>query len=141
MIVYFLECRSPLGMADRSIKDWQITTSGVIKGNSSYGWQARLKQDIPQWGGWCLDNSGGKKDEKNYDQYIQIDLLSLTKVAGIATQGRECLGGEYVRDYKIFYRRDGEAWDFYGEVSSIEILKFKLAGTYPCKPRYVIIRT
>ena len=116
MIVYYLECVSSLGMADGRIKYSQITTSSVLKGKSPYGWQARLNQDIPQWGAWCPDNSGGKSDEKNYDQYIQIDLLNLTKITGIATQGREYSGGrEYVKDYKISYRRDGGVWYLYRE--------------------------
>ena len=114
--VYHLECVSPLGMADRRIKDSQITTSSVLKDRSPYGWQARLNQNIPPWGAWCPDISGGKKNEKNYDQYIQTDLLNLTKITGIGTQGRQYLGGtEYVRDYKISYRRDGGGWYFYQE--------------------------
>ena len=103
-------------MEDRRIKDSQITTSSVLKGRSPYGWQARLNQNIPPWGAWCPDIVGGKKNETNYDQYIQIDLLNLTKITGIATQGREHAGGrEFVRDYKISYRRDGGIWNFYQE--------------------------
>ena len=116
-------------MENGRIKNSQITTSSVLKGLSPYGWQARLKQDIPNWGGWCPDITGGKKNEMNYDQYIQIDLLNLTKITGIATQGREHSGGrEYVRDYKISYERDGGEWNFYQEkdqtvkVNLIEIL-------------------
>ena len=116
MIVYYLECVSPLGMADHRIKDSQITTSSVLKGRSPHGWQARLNQNIPPWGAWCPDISGGKINETNYDQYIQIDLLTLTKITGIATQERQYLGGrEYVKDYKIWYRRDGGIWNFYKE--------------------------
>ena len=116
MIVYYLECISSLGMEDGRIKDSQITTSSVLKGRSPYGYQARLNQNIPPWGAWCPDNSEGKINEWNYDQYIQIDLLNLTKITAIATQGRQYLGGrEYVRDYKISYRRDGGVWNFYQE--------------------------
>ncbi len=96
------ECISLLGMADRTIKDSQITTSSVQ--HTAYGWQARLHQNIPNWGAWCPDVSGGSKTKRNYDQYIQIDLLKLTKITRIATQGREYAGGkEYVKDYKISY--------------------------------------
>ena len=117
-------------MADRRINDSQITTSSVIEGRSPYGWQARLNQNIQPWGGWCPDvDVGGKINKKNYDQYIQIDLLNLTKITGIATQGREYLTGrEYVEDYKISYKRDGGVWHFYQErnqtvkVNLIEIL-------------------
>ena len=116
MCATYLGCLSPLGMEDFRIKDSQITTSSVLDGTTAYGWQARLNQNIGDWGAWCPDGSGGKTTEKNYDQYIQIDLLKLTKITGIATQGRQYLGGrEYPRDYKISYRRDGGAWYFYRE--------------------------
>ena len=116
-------------MADHRIKDSQITTSSVLKGRSPHGYQARLNQNIPPWGAWCPDISGGRKNEMIYDQYIQIDLLNLAKITGIATQGRQHLGGiEYVRGYKISYRRDGGVWNFYRgkdqgvKVNLIEIL-------------------
>ena len=119
-------------MEDGRIKDSQITTSSVLEGGTPYGGQARLNHNIPAWGGWCPDITGGKRSEKNYDQYIQIDLLNLTKITGIATQGREFFGGiEYVRDYKISYRtEDGGVWDFYRgkdqtvKVNLIEFLRF-----------------
>jgi hypothetical protein len=99
-------------MADGRIKDSQITVTSVI--GTAYGRQARLRQNIPDWGAWCADVSGGKIREKNYDQYIQIDLLNLTNVTRIATQGREYNGGtEWVKDYKIQYRKDGGVWYFY----------------------------
>ena len=116
-------------MKDGRIKDSQITTSSVLKGKSPYGWQARLSKNIAPWGAWCPDNIGGSGTERNYDQYIQIDLLNVTKITKIATQGRQYLEGkEYVKDYKISYRRDGGAWDFYRgkdqtvKVNSINIL-------------------
>ena len=111
--VYYLECTSPLGMADRSkIKDSQITTSSVFR--TAYGWQARLRQNIPPWGAWCANVSGGSKTKRNYDQYIQIDLLKLTYITRIATQGREHnRGQEYVKDYKLSYSKDSLNWIFY----------------------------
>ena len=100
-------------MADRTIKDSQITTSGVLKGITAYGWQARLHQNIPNWGAWCVDVSGGSQTKKNYDQYIQIDLLNLTNITRIATQGRQYNGGrEYAKDYKISYSKDSLNWIF-----------------------------
>ena len=116
-------------MEDGSIKNSQITTSSVLKDRTPYGWQARLNKNIPHWGAWCPDISGGKKNERNYDQYIQIDLLNLTRITRIATQGRQHSGAvEYSRDYKISYRRDGGVWNFYKgkdqtvKVNSINIL-------------------
>ena len=118
-------------MEDFRIKDSQITTSSVLNGTTAYGWQARLNQNIRDWGAWCPDSSGGKITEKNYDQYIQIDLLNLTKITRIATQERELSKTiEYVRDYKISYKRDGGVWNFYreknqtGKVNLIVKLRF-----------------
>ena len=103
-------------MEDGRIKDSQITASSVLKGKSPYAWLARLNQNIKYWGAWCPDITGGKINEKNYDQYIQIDLLNLTKITGIATQGRSYSGGrEYARDYKISCRKDGGIWNLYQE--------------------------
>ena len=115
-------------MEDGRMNDSQITASSVLKGKSPHPWLARLNKSIPHWGAWCPDITGGNKTGKNYDQYIQIDLLNLTKITGIATQGRSYNGGkEFARDYKISYRRDGGIWNFYQEndesVNLIEILK------------------
>ena len=133
MMLYYLECVSPLGMEDGRIKDSQITNSSVFKGRSSYVWQARLNHSIPPWDGWCPDTSGstsgGKINGKNYDQYIQIDLLTLTKITRIATQGREYLvGREYARDYIVSYRRDGGVWNFYREKD--QTVKVNLTNWY-----------
>jgi hypothetical protein len=101
-------------MADRGIKDSQITVSSFVK--KAYGGQARLRQNIPDWGAWCPNVSGGKIREKTYDQYIQIDLVNLTKITRIATQGREYnRGREWAKDYKLSYRKDGAAWHYYQE--------------------------
>ena len=134
MIVYYLECVSALGMEDRRIKDSQITTSSVLKDKSPYGYQARLNQSILPWGGWCPDVSGGKIYERSYDQYIEIDLLNLTRITGIATQGREYSGGrEYVKNYKISYRRDIErVWNFYQEKD--QTVKVNLTNPLKFKP-------
>ena len=101
-------------MENGQINNSQITTSSVLEKRTPYGYQARLNQNIPAWGAWCPDVSEGKMNEKNYDQYIQIDLLNLTKITGIATQGRVFSNGrEYAKDYKISYRRYGGVWNFY----------------------------
>ncbi|CAB4041867.1 Hypothetical predicted protein, partial [Paramuricea clavata] len=99
-------------MADGRIKDSQITVTSVLI--TAYGRLARLRQNIPNWGAWCPVVSGGSRSYRNYDQHILIDLLNLTKITGIATQGRQYNGGrEKVKDYKLSYRKDGGAWHFY----------------------------
>ena len=136
--MHYLECRSPLGMENDRIKDSQIQTSSVLKNRTTHGWQARLNRNVRKWGGWCLDNSGGSH-QKMYDQYIQIDLVNITKVTGIATQGRsEHLGGrEYPRDYKISYSKDGEKWNFFrGKDEAVKVNRIWLRffmQIYLCK--------
>jgi hypothetical protein len=113
-------------MADGRIKDSQITVSGFLK--TADGGQARLRQNIPDWGAWCVDVSGGKIRDKNYDQHIQIDLLNLTKITRIATQGREYNGGtERVKDYKLLYRKDGGQWHYYrGKDQAVKVNLIKM---------------
>jgi hypothetical protein len=113
-IVLFLECKSSLGMEDGRIKDSQINVTSFIR--TAYGKQARLRRNMPYWGAWCPNMTGMSMREGNYDQYIQIDLLNLTKITRIATQGREYnRGREWAKDYKLSYRKDGAAWHYYQE--------------------------
>ena len=127
-------------MEDGRIKDSQITASSVIKRKSPHPWLARLNRNIPQWGAWCPDITGGMIQEKNYDQYIQIDLLNLTKITGIATQGRSG-GMEYAKDYKISYSRDCGIWYFYGgknqtvKVNFVNILNLFVLVHASVKPK------
>ena len=73
-------------------------------------------------------------NEMNYDQFIRIDLLNLTKITGIATQGREHLKGrEYARDYKISYSRDGGVWDFYGKKMKVKACEGKFDRNFAMK--------
>ena len=114
MIAYALGCVSPLGMEDNRINDTQIMASSVRVNSTANGTHARLRQNITQWGAWCPDVSGGSRTELNYDQYIQIDLLTLTKISRIATQGREHAGGkEWVKYFQISYSRNDGVWNFY----------------------------
>lgn len=107
-------------MANRRIKDDQITTSGYML--NAEGYQARLRQNIPPWGAWCVDNKNGKPYEPSYDQYIQIDLLKVTKITKVATQGRQYARGiEFVRDYKIRFSVDGVTWIFYKDAAGKEV--------------------
>ena len=114
-------------MEDGRIKDSQITTSGVARGTTAYGWQARLKRNRAGYGAWCAYVKGGSKPERNYDQYIQIDLLNMKTITGIATQGREYSGGtQYVKNYKISYSKDSRNWIFYKEKDLMSTDKTKV---------------
>ena len=126
--MYCLECKSPLGMEDGRIKDSQITTTGVAIRTTARGWQARLNRSIPKYGAWCAYVSGGSISERNYDQYIQIDLVNMMTTTGIATQGRERSGGrECVKDYKISYSKDSLNWIFYKEKDLMSTNKTKVS--------------
>ena len=103
-------------MEDGRIKDSQITTTGVATGTEAYGANARLNKNISPYGAWCAYVDAGSDTAKKYDQYIQIDLLNLTIVTGIATQGLEYRNQtRYVKDYKISYSTDSRKWIFYRE--------------------------
>ena len=115
--LYNLEsCTSPLGMETDKIKDSQITVTSIRPGTTASGEQARLRRNIPDWGAWCFDTSRGLKNTLSSDQYIQVDLLVLTNITGIATQGREYKGGnQVVWRYIVSYSRDGRTWNYYKE--------------------------
>lgn len=112
-------CSAPLGMGNRRIRNSQITTSGGRK-------------NITLSDAWCPDIRQGSKTKKNYDQSIQIDLLKVTNITGIATQRRMYSGGlEYLADYKISYKRVGGGWKFYqGKGQTVEVnfieIKFRM---------------
>ncbi|CAB4039988.1 Hypothetical predicted protein [Paramuricea clavata] len=101
-------------MKDGRIKDSQITVTSFIR--TAHSKQARLRQNMPNWGAWCPNMTGMSMLEGNYDQYIQIDLLNLTKITRIATQGREYNEGrEWAKVYKLSYRKNGATWHYYKE--------------------------
>ena len=103
-------------MENGKIKDSQITVSSVRPGTTASGEQARLRRNIPDWGAWCFDTSKGLKNELSSDQYIQVDLLVLTNITGIATQGREYNGGnQLVWRYIVSYSKDRRTWNYYKE--------------------------
>jgi hypothetical protein len=114
-------------MEDGRIKDSQINVTSFIR--EANGEKARLRQNIPDWGAWCPDKTGAGSIRKgNYDQYILIDLLNLTKITGIATQGREYNGGrEKVENYELSYRKDGGQWHFYrGKDQAVKVNLIKM---------------
>ena len=101
-------------MESGKINDSQITVSSVRPGTTASGEQARLRRNIPDWGAWCFDTSGGLESELRSDQFIQVDLLSLKNITEIATQGREYNGGtQLVWRYIVSYSRDGRTWNYY----------------------------
>ena len=122
-LLIFIACSDPLGMENKKIKDSQITVSSNYDESDS-GKTARLHTNIPKWGAWCpnITNAENKHIIKYYDEYIQIDLLDLTTITKVATQGRSLSGGtEYVKSYQISYSYDNRDWIYimyYTEKSS-----------------------
>lgn len=95
-------------MEDGAITDTQITVSSQVDGNHSAG-QARLnfKADGTNVGGWSA-----LKDDRN--QWLQVDLGSYTRVARVATQGRNAYG--WVTKYKLQYSDDDDmTFQFYSQ--------------------------
>ena len=64
--------------------------------------QARLRNG-KCWAAGAADSS----------QWLQVDLGSTMRVVGIATQGRLSGKGQWVTQYKLQYREDGQAFKFY----------------------------
>ena len=112
-----LACSDPLGMENDKIKNSQITVSSTFRSSNS-GTSARLHRNIRDWGAWCPNMTTTGKENIYYDQYIQIDLLHLTTITKVATQGREYFSGtEFVKTYQISYSYDNRNWMYYREKS------------------------
>ena len=98
----------PLGMENGVITDPQITASSVH--NYNHGSQnARLhfKGDplTRVYGGWAAGLL-------NTNQWLQVDLQHITRVIGIATQGRHDVD-QWVTEYKLQYGDDGQTYSVY----------------------------
>ncbi|XP_069097450.1 discoidin domain-containing receptor 2-like isoform X2 [Pleurodeles waltl] len=100
------QCRYPLGMHDRTIRDEDITASSYW--HQSTGPQyARLQREDGD-GAWCPAGLLQPEDV----QFLQIDLHKLHFITLIGTQGRHAraTGKEFARFYKIDYSRNGDRW-------------------------------
>ena len=93
-------------MENRLIKDSQITASTQYDGNHA-AIQGRLnfRAGGGKAGGWSARTNDVK-------QWIQVDLLSDTKVTQIVTQGRNAYN-QWVKKYKLQYSSDGVNFNFY----------------------------
>ncbi|XP_078365182.1 EGF-like repeat and discoidin I-like domain-containing protein 3 [Oculina patagonica] len=93
-------------MESGAILDSQITASSTWRANHA-AHQARLhfKASGGRTGGWSsLHNDN--------NQWLQVDLRQTTRVARIATQGRNRVS-QWVREYKLQYDEDGHNFTFY----------------------------
>ncbi|KAK3745901.1 hypothetical protein QZH41_000282 [Actinostola sp. cb2023] len=96
----------PLGMQSRAIPDARITASSMWDGNHAPA-QGRLNYKPPRGkaGSWSSRHN-------RVGQWIQVDLKRVTKVAGIATQGRSN-ANQWVKQYKLQYSSDGKTFNNY----------------------------
>lgn len=58
--------------------------------------------------------------QRNSNQYLQIDLGSMAKVTGIATQGRNT-GNQYVKTYILQYSNDGKKFRNYKSYGRLRV--------------------
>ncbi|KAK3706338.1 hypothetical protein QZH41_006606 [Actinostola sp. cb2023] len=96
----------PLGMQSKAIPDARITASSMWDGNHAPA-QGRLNYKPPRGkaGSWSSRHN-------RVGQWIQVDLNRVTKVTGIATQGRTN-ANQWVTKYKLQYSSDGKTFNNY----------------------------
>ena len=94
-------------MESGAIHDSQISASSTWRSNHA-AQQARLhfKAGGGKTGGWSA-----KVNDLN--QWLQVDLKQTTRVARIATQGRNTEFTQWVTQYKLQYGEDGHSFTFY----------------------------
>lgn len=107
-----VHCNLPLGMSTGFISSAQITASGSL--STSYNKDAaRLLRAVHPIFGWSPRTN-------NNQQYIQVDLRAVTKVTGVATQGRGN-ADQWVTSYKLRCSQNGVTWVTYQEHGSDKV--------------------
>ena len=106
-------CSAPLGMQDKRITDAHLTSSSMH--DRHHGpWRARLQQR----------NSGGRgawsARHNNRKQWIQVNLGTITRVKGVATQGRY-EANQWVTSYKVSYSVNGLKFYSYREGRKVKV--------------------
>ena len=94
---------APLGMQDGRITYSRLTASSMY--NNYYSpWSARLQS---RKGGWLSKYN-------NHAQWIQADLETMTRVKGVAIQGRYN-ANQFVKSFTVSFSRDGSKFYPYRE--------------------------
>ena len=104
-------------MERKSISDTQISASSRLDENHSAK-QARLHFKAGAWSPLTND----------LNQWLQVDLGSVTRVTRVATQGSNAYN-ETVTKYKLKYSDDGVTFQFYKDVGD------SLAKVFACCQR------
>ncbi|XP_066297861.1 uncharacterized protein [Branchiostoma lanceolatum] len=76
-----------------------LNSQPAVRDDTVGGWAAA----------WCA------ADQNAPGQWLQIDLNSVTSIAGVITQGRVGGQGQWVTSYKLTFSSDGAVWDTYTE--------------------------
>ena len=101
-----LLCDAPLGLSIGFIGDSQLSASSSYDSNHDIR-NIRLTTTQRPIAAWCAAHN-------SVHQHVQVDFGKITRVTGVATQGR----GDYpnwVTVYKIMYSNDRRVWKYYRE--------------------------
>ena len=95
-----------LGVSTGFIESSQITASSSL--NTFHDTKsARLLRATSSSYSWV-------SKQLNNQQYVQVDLLTVTKVTGLATQGRANIN-QWVTSYKFLCSKNAQTWTTYQE--------------------------
>lgn len=98
-------------MESGAITDEQLKASSSFDNCEPDRGRLHLKDaDSPKQGAW----SSNTVDE---NQWLQINLLEVHTVMGVATQGRNGRNDMWVKTYQLQYRNDGGSFQYYREAS------------------------
>ena len=93
-------------MEDNIIADDQITASSVWPDNEYDHGASNARLNRPYQAGTTGAWSAATND---LNQWIQVDFMTPTWVAGVMIQGRESLA-QWVTEFKVEYSSDGQNW-------------------------------
>ena len=126
LLLLFLGCGDALGMKSKAIKDSQITasTTSVLYGAIVFAPYRARAGNTDNTRPWCADEA---HQDKN--QWLQIDLLGMTTLTAVATQGH---WKRYTKSYYILYSQDGTSWATYKEDNVEKVYKNFLAISWYC---------
>ena len=107
-------CNRPLGLQNRRLKNNQITASSSYPGLPT--WRARLHHAQA----WCARYN-------NHNQWIKFDFVSVTKVTGVAVQGRSN-AHQWVTRYLLYFSQDNVHWAVYRYKSNDKVRLMPIAN-------------
>jgi hypothetical protein len=120
---------APLGISNGYISSGQITASSNHDADHDTR-GVRLLRSVHPIGSWSARHNDNQ-------QWVQIDLLQITTVTGVATQGRNGVD-QWVTTYKIEYSTNGVTWSVYKEDGKDKV--FFCPSIYIHTARHISIR-